>query len=573
MRSLSASQRNVGGAGRVLVDVSAMSDQLRAFIRDISAEAGELTPGRIPTMFELAQEAQQLSFRDLTDEYEHFFEHGYSSYIGSTLADCGFDFYDVGFLIAHSGRELFHGSMDRKFARAFYKSLCDECQRACQRDNKTYSKQPQCKESSCGKTTPKLYPLEKLSRLQYIVLNYPQIMPFLLVDVDLCGTSGGSVTHIHPHVFALLNRMNEHGFTPNWLGVNPLSGKCQLIWYIDTVFTDGKRKKNKPVKYLKALTRDMTLLLGGDPAFSHRFMRNPLYVDSREDLGSYRWNCFHNEIFPMKALAKEIERMGGTITTRTDSTSQGKTYEKTGWELIEQAKKNREQATQWRTYAQELSGLSIEELEHNDPDLISGVRIIWLTNGVPARNETAFRHALKIATRLRKKGERLSDAAIIDAFMHAYHICLEVDTSHRAAEYPAQRELQQLAARIRGYATRHNSHTRSGGGISSSYNYTTPHEKRVLSIFGQRGGKESAARKWAQPDSLQAQKVLNGLERANTQRKRDAKARSMKAITYLAQQIAETGTLPTRREIMSEFNVSEATAKRYLRQAKTLLTD
>ena len=58
-------------------------------------------------------------------------------------------------------------------------------------------------------------------------------------------------------------------------------------------------------------------------------------------------------------------------------------------------------------------------LDQYDPELIDGVRVLWISQGCAARDETAFRHALKTGHRLRAAGQRLTDAAIIDAYEHA----------------------------------------------------------------------------------------------------------------------------------------------------------
>ena len=65
--------------------------------------------------------------------------------------------------------------------------------------------------------------------------------------------------------------------------------------------------------------------------------------------------------------------------------------------------------------------------------------------------------------------------------------------------------------------------------------------------------------------------LRKGWEKANTQRQRQAKASKAEVFAFLSKQIAESGTQPTRREVMNEFNLSESTAKRYIRAVRDLL--
>lgn len=69
----------------------------------------------------------------------------------------------------------------------------------------------------------------------------------------------------------------------------------------------------------------------------------------------------------------------------------------------------------------------------------------WIKPGCAARDETAFRHALKVAYRLRQDGERMTDAAIIDAYEHAYRMAQRVGADGREDEMPLMRDRQTMA--------------------------------------------------------------------------------------------------------------------------------
>lgn len=448
------------------------------------------------------------------------------TWAGRTLTDCGWSREDGLDLLAHLGREKLNAARNREFQKAH---LC---------------------------------PLDRLHNLEYAQLVYNRRAAFLTVDIDHGGEPGGSVNNLNPFVKQSLDTLASRGYCPNWLGINPVSGKAQAIWYIDPVYNDGDpNKPNRPLRLYKTLCKAANTLLRGDTAFSHRIMRNPLYTGNTP--GAYRWNAYHGDIYKMRGLLMVIDEMTGTERYADPSLKPSKT----GRELIDQAKHNREQAENWRKLAQELDGMSIEQLEANDPGLIQGVRLVYMNTGTVARNVTAFRHALKIAYRLRKHGQRLSDNAVIDAYRHAYTIAQDADTTGRAPEMPDARGLQTMARRVRAYVTHNSQNSREAASGFSLYQYTTPREKTVLSTFGKRGGKTSAARKWADRNSELAKASLAPLTQANQRRATERRANAFEIAGYYERQKAETGTYPTVSEGMSEFNVSRDTILRALKSA------
>lgn len=137
----------------------------------------------------------------------------------------------------------------------------------------------------------------------------------------------------------------------------------------------------------------------------------------------------------------------------------------------------------------------------------------WINPGRAARDETAFRHALKTAHRLRAAGERMNDAAIIDAYERAYNIAQREGADGRAQEMPPMRDRQTMARRVRGYVTQ---------GKTDSYStptarYATTSQRKALATMGRRGG-QKAAQRWSDRESDYAKGALAELKTANMKR-------------------------------------------------------
>lgn len=489
-----------------------------------------------------------------------------TGYVGDYLTDSPWSTWDALAFLAQFGRKKIHASPDRDFAKSSIRHLCKTC-----RERTSHLKKRRhlesCTTSGCGATIPRLYPRDRLGDKQYINLFHKKRRAFLSVDIDSHGRPGGGVTSLAPGILDLLNTMAADGRSPNWIGINPAKGTAQVIWYLDPVYSDGDpAKPNRPLKFLTALQGDFNAMFSGDRAFAHSFMRNPLYIG--EDPDAYVWHCYHHEQHHMRDLAKEVLKMTGHTSTGIHR-NPIQAPDKTGWEVIEQAKANRKKAEFWRSYAQELDGMSVDELEAIDPRLDQGVRVIYSQTepGRVLRDETAFRYALKTGYRLRKNGHRLSDNPIIDAYMHAYDIALGHDKTGRAPERPPHRDLVTLAKRIRGYVSNNSTNTSRGHGYDTTGTRVTPQERSVLRTFGRRGGTTSAERKWANKDSELAQNALKPLAQANKKRQASSRADKFEIAAYYAKQYAESGDYPTVSEGMEEFGTSKSTVLRALKNA------
>src|SRR5699024_10295911 len=124
-----------------------------------------------------------------------------------------------------------------------------------------------------------------------------------------------------------------------------------------------------------------------------------------------------------------------------------------GGELINAVKTRREEAKRFKALSQDVEAELAGQLDQYDPELIQGWRLLWIREGKAARDETAFRHARNTGVRLRQAGQRMTDAAIIDAYEHAYTVAQELGADGRKAELPPMKDRQTMARRVRGYVT------------------------------------------------------------------------------------------------------------------------
>ncbi|QVI99267.1 hypothetical protein KFR76_03935 [Corynebacterium diphtheriae] len=106
--------------------------------------------------------------------------------------------------------------------------------------------------------------------------------------------------------------------------------------------------------------------------------------------------------------------------------------------------------------------------------------MLWIHQGSAARDETAFRHALKVGHRLRAAGQRLTDNALMDAYEHGYNTAQEAGSDGRISEMPPMRDRQTMARRVRGYVTQ--AKASNGGSVASGR--ATSAERKAFSHDG-----------------------------------------------------------------------------------------
>ena len=346
--------------------------------------------------------------------------------------------------------------------------------------------------------------------MQYVALTHKQYAAVIVVDVDRYGTDGGGVDNIHPEAYRTIARLAGVGAGPAWIGVNPANGKAQLIWLIDPVHADGSGESAN-MRLLKATAATLGTALGGDPAFAHNLSRSPLYTGA--DPTAYRWHCQHHLVARLSSLIEEVRAMTGDTSPQAARTQQKYT---SGRELLEAVKARRSEAEAFKAMAADLDG-DLPSAAAMDTDRIDGVKVLWITEGRAARDETAFRHALAEAHRLRAAGKRMSDAAIIDAYERAYGIAQAVGADGRTEDIPPMRDRQTMARRVRGYVI---------AGKTSPLGLWRPGRDRTGLHAGAEalgrwaaGGKKAAQRWQDDPDGDYARGETEKLQKANERRR------------------------------------------------------
>lgn len=438
---------------------------------------------------------------------------------------------DRDLLRVHLGREVLHGSIGRDFSKSYMRN-------------------------ADGTNSPRMYRFdtEALGRCEYVMLTSKQYAAVLVVDVDQIGTAGGDPADLNPYVRDVVRSLISHTIGPAWVGINPTNGKAQFIWLIDPVYAD-RGGKSAQMKLLAATTRVLGELLDHDPHFSHRFSRNPFYTGKSPT--AYRWYRQHNRVMRLGDLVKQVRDMAGheqfNPAPRQQFTS--------GRELINAVKSRREEAQAFKALAQDVDAEIAGGLDQYDPELIDGVRVLWITQGKAARDETAFRHALKTGHRLRQQGQRLTDAAVIDAYEHAYNVAQAHGGAGRDSEMPPMRDRQTMAKRVRGYVTQSKSRAY---GSASSPGKATSSERKALATMGRRGGQKAAQRWKTDPDGEYAQTQRSKLEKTHRKKRVEGQTTRARIQALIGESYVQTGTVLTRKQVMEETGLSRATVTRHL---------
>lgn len=434
-------------------------------------------------------------------------------------------------LLAHLGRSAIHASKDRNFSSAYYPD-------------------------SDGARRPRLYRVDSpaFANCQYVMLTTKQYAAVLVVDIDQPGQAGGHPTSLALSVRENFAKLINHGIGPSWVGINPLTGKAQAIWLIDPVYAD-KAGQSPHMSLLAATSKALGEMLDHDPHFSHRFSRSPFYEG--KDPTAYRWYCQHKRVHRLADLLREVCALTGQEAKQRSTRQQFSS----GRELLEAAKTRRQQAEAFKALAHDVEAELATSVERYDPDLIEGVRVLWISQGRAARDETAFRHALKVGHRLRASGQRLTDNALIDAYEHGYNIAQEVGGDGRLSEMPPMRDRQTMARRVRGYVTQ----AKASNGGSVAPGRATSTERKALATMGRRGGQKAAQRWKTDPDGEYARGRRAMMEKTHRRKRVQGQTTRARVQLLVGEFYADTGKLPTRREIMRETGLSEATVKRHLR--------
>lgn len=479
----------------------------------------------------------------------HQLPHTSTTCVGSPAQkDCGgLDDTPAGYndrdaLLAHIGRDVIHASRTRDFAKAYYTD----------------------KE---GKLCPRMYRVETdtFAKCQYAVLTNKQYAAVLVVDIDQHGETGGHPSNLATNVRTSLRALIERNVGPAWVGINPQNGKAQAIWLIDPVYAN-ESGESRHMRLLARTSRTLGEYLGHDPNFSHRFSRSPFYTG--DDPTAYRWYCQHKRTHRLTDLLKEVR----TVADLPQHEQEQRQRFTSGRELINAAKARREEAEAFKALAHDVENEMAGRLDKYDPELIDGVRVLWISQGRAARDETAFRHALKTAHRLRAAGQRMTDAAIIDAYEHAYNTAQRFGSDGRDNEMPPMRDRQTMARRVRGYVTQ--SKGSSYTSVSTPGRATST-ERKALATMGRKGGKKAAERWKTDPDGEYARSRRETLKAANAQRQLQGNETRARVYAFYTAELAQTGSAPSGAEIGRELGVTRKTASVHLRALKSagLITD
>lgn len=438
---------------------------------------------------------------------------------------------DRDLLRVHLGREVLHGSVGRDFSKSYMRN-------------------------ADGTNSPRMYRFDTdaLGRCEYVVLTSKQYAAVLVVDVDQIGTAGGDPADLNPYVRDVVRSLILHNVGPAWVGINPTNGKAQFIWLIDPVYAD-RGGKSAQMKLLAATTRVLGELLDHDPHFSHRFSRSPFYTGKSPT--AYRWYRQHNRVMRLGDLVKQVRDLAGHDQFEAAPRQQFSS----GRELINAVKSRREEAQAFKALAQDVDAEIAGGLDQYDPELIDGVRVLWITQGKAARDETAFRHALKTGHRLRQQGQRLTDAAIIDAYEHAYNVAQTHGGAGRDSEMPPMRDRQTMARRVRGYVTQSKSRAY---GSANSPGKATSSERKALATMGRRGGQKAAQRWKTDPHGEYAQTQRSKLEKTHRKKRVEGQTTRARIQALIGDSYVQTGTVLTRKQVMEETGLSRATVTRHL---------
>lgn len=418
-------------------------------------------------------------------------------------------------LQTHLGREALHASYDRRFSRAYF--LAKD-----------------------GTRVPKMHRFgsRTLPMCQYAVLVDDARRAVLVVDIDREGRAGGWAESINADALAALNRLAAQGLGPAWVGVNPSSGKCQAIWMIDPVYA-APRQRSSNIELWEITARELSAFVGGDQCFSRKFSRNPFCTNGGEN--AYFWHCQHTQIHRLRDL---LDAVRGD-QPKEQSMSSGRA---------------RIDAARAATAAHASAPATVPS------DLVDGIRVYWSEPGIAMRDETAFRHALRSGYELKSQGKRLTDRAIIDAYLTAYQTAQEIGAGLRPSEIPSVRDLDTMARRVRSYVYAGKSVEPERMTVAQS-----SAGRKALATMGRKGGQKSAQRWKTEPDSEYAQRSRETLAAANERRKVNATADQFAIASWFLKANAETGEWPTVAEAMAEFRCSRSTVKRALQNAGIVL--
>ena len=121
-------------------------------------------------------------------------------------------------------------------------------------------------------------------RMPYLQPNHVNLACWLVIDIDR----------------SVLEPWQDAGVVePNLVVFNPDNGHCHLFYAIDGICTGGNGRL-KPMEYLAAIQRALTLALGGDLSYTGFLCKNPLHP---------RWHTqeLHTGVYPLCKLEGTLD--------------------------------------------------------------------------------------------------------------------------------------------------------------------------------------------------------------------------------------------------------------------------
>lgn len=460
-------------------------------------------------------------------------------------------------------------SKDRNFSSAFWTHVCKRCRARSASFGFEPGKLGDCQDPECGTTHAKRVAVRNVGEYQYIKITEGRQFPAIVIDIDIEGTPGGGIQHLNEQVLDKLNKLAECDLVPYCVGVNPIKGTGQIFYLIDTVYVDEHGKPEKPLNLYNSLRAHLASYLAADKhCATSGFVRNPFYTGNASN--AYTWHFFRGGQHQLKGIANALIKVGYPLPGRPRTAMPVTTQ--TGTDLINKAQANVRKTEELQYLWEDIENnldiqLLLAELK-DSTDYVRNVHVIRNENGVVQRNETAFRHALRVAFKHKQYNRVLTDEIILGEYTRAYQIACEQDQHNRKPELLSEASRKSLARRIRRYVNNPTRPTRRTGAKHPDIDHVTPVERHVLKIFGSRGGTESAKRKWENPESEQAQKVLRGLEKANQKRQAQGNSTRARIYAFVTERYAETGTMPTWKEIGDGVRISRPTVARHMKALK-----
>lgn len=131
-------------------------------------------------------------------------------------------------------------------------------------------RRPSCIDFFPGKTAMK--PLALALAYRHIQFNNPSAMHWIVIDIDHPVITDP----ISPQMRAILDGDVP---TPNFLAINPQSGRAHAYYALARPVPKGNFEKLHVTRYAAAIESALIFALNGDPAYTGHIAKNPIHLD------------------------------------------------------------------------------------------------------------------------------------------------------------------------------------------------------------------------------------------------------------------------------------------------------